>query len=311
MNLKAFEYVLAVAEQKSFSKAAKKLFIAQPSLSQFIQQLEAQLGTELFDRTVSPVRLTYAGELYIAAARKILDLNRQLFQQISDVASERKGRIVVGISPYRSTYILPYVLPRFYALYPQVEVTLCEEPSTAINRMLLKGDLDLAVTTLPIEGDLVETIPMATEELFLAVPKAFFKTYDLRAVMPPGGNYPTIETEQLRNLPIIMLNTDQMLHQRMAELCRAHGFEPKPVIESRSIETSHALVMAGIGVTLVPASLVEFGNHRERPVYCTLSPDHPTRQLAASYRKDRYLSRFAKDFIRLMREQFAPYPNIP
>ena len=136
MKLRQFKYMIMVAEEKSFSRAAEKLFIAQPYLSQYIQKIEKEIGVKLFDRSCTPLKLTYAGEQFAKKARQILQLDSNLLQQMKDFTEERRGQITLGISPVRGAYILPIVLPAFRDRFPQVEISLYEGTSANLENWM-------------------------------------------------------------------------------------------------------------------------------------------------------------------------------
>ena len=126
MNLKQFQYVIILAEEGSFSKAAEKLHIAQPSLSQYIKKIETQIGFELFERSSSDVVVTEAGKIFINAARNILHQEKQLTSQRADLANPNIGQVVVGIAPTRCQYLMPEIVRRFQAIYPGMYIVVEE-----------------------------------------------------------------------------------------------------------------------------------------------------------------------------------------
>ncbi|MEN6314888.1 MAG: LysR family transcriptional regulator, partial [Clostridiaceae bacterium] len=163
MDFRQLHYMLKVAEEKSFSKAAKKLYISQPSLSQYISNVEQQLGVRLFDRTTNPLTLTYAGELYEETAKNILYLKDQLLSQMDDIANLQRGHITIGISPFRSTYFLPTILPLFKKNYPGIDVSLAEGTMAELLELAINGATDFSIMTLPIPGELMSYDPIMTE----------------------------------------------------------------------------------------------------------------------------------------------------
>lgn len=127
MNTKQLQYVLTLANEGSFSKAADVLNITQPSLSQYIKKIEREVGAELFDRTNGDVRLTDAGRAYIDIGRKMLDLKHQLEEQLSDIAVFKSGTISIGISAHRSVALMPSVVYAFKNLYPGITLQIIEK----------------------------------------------------------------------------------------------------------------------------------------------------------------------------------------
>ena len=120
MNLKQAQYVKTIAECGSITAAAKKLFVSQPSLSQMLRQLEQETGLPIFDRSTSPMRLTYAGEKYLQAAERIIAANAELDNQLREIRQEHSGRLRLGISVTRAMQVMPLVLRIFQQQYPNV-----------------------------------------------------------------------------------------------------------------------------------------------------------------------------------------------
>ena len=127
LNTRILEYVVAIAEEKSISAAAEKLYVSQPSLSQSLIGLENSLGVKLFNRSTIPLRPTPAGETFVDAAIRILSIQRELENRLGDMAKTGYGTIVVGISSFRNSVVTPLVLPVFNRAYPNVHVRLIEE----------------------------------------------------------------------------------------------------------------------------------------------------------------------------------------
>lgn len=303
MDFRQLQYMLKVAEEKSFSKAAQKLYIAQPSLSQYIQKLEQQLGVQLFDRSTVPLKLTFAGELYVRTAKQILDLKDQLLQQMTDVASLKKGRLIIGLSPFRSTYVMPKVLPKFREKFPGIEVIFVEGTSSELEDLAIKGSTDITIMTLPIKDDLFNYESIAKEEILVALPanQALCKN---SIKSDSSKNRPTINLKQLEHEPFVLLKSHQKLHQIAISLCNQCGFKPNIILESESIEAAHALATSGMGVTFVPDTLLSLYDGYDKPFYFSIQDLKPTRAMVVAYRKDRYLSGAAKEFISTMKSVY-------
>lgn len=310
MDFKQMQYILKVAEEKSFSKAAQKLFIAQPSLSQYIRKAELELGTQLFDRSTSPLKLTFAGELYIETAKCILDLKNQLSQQIDDITNLKKGRVTIGLSTFRSTYIMPKVLPFFHNKFPDIEVILIEDTSSNLEKLATKGVTDITLMTTPIKQNIFHFEHIMTEEILVALPPnhPIQKTVDYTAANKNGR--PVIKLEELQDEPFIMLKKDQKLHKIVDALCEQAGFSPKVILESESVEAAHALVTAGMGVTFIPDTLTLNCQKIHHPLYYSIDKLRPTRDLVIAYRKGRYLSAATREFITNMKAIFSTVEDI-
>jgi len=313
MDFRQLQYMLKVAEEKSFSKAAQKLYIAQPSLSQYIQKLELQLGVQLFDRSTSPLRLTYAGELYVETAKNILDLKDQLTNQMEDISNFKKGRLTIGLSPFRSAYIMPRILPRFHEKFPGIEVVLIEGNSVKLEELAIKGTTDISIMALPIKTDFFSYEPILREKILLAIPvqhpiaKKVINQHYTKQQDAADHTYPEISLDELCDEPFILLKQHQKLHQIAVSLCKQAGFKPKIILESESIEATHALVSSGMGIAFIPDTITLFPQTYTTPIYFLIKDLETTRTLVVSYRKKRYFSRAAKEFIIIMKDVLGTF----
>ena len=113
IDFNKLNYLMAVAKLQSFSKAAKECYVSQPALTRCVKNIEDELGVKLFDRSCAPIKLTYAGERYIAGMQQILDMKLKLDQEMSDIAARRRDRLTLGIPTTRSSTWLPRILPAF------------------------------------------------------------------------------------------------------------------------------------------------------------------------------------------------------
>lgn len=295
MELRQLNYVIQIANEKNFSRAADKLHIAQPSLSQQLSKLEQELGVLLFRRTTNSVELTQAGKVFVEKSQTILDTVEQLKQEMDDMAQMRRGRLVVGTLPITGSHVLPLVLPAFGAQYPQIEVVLVEETTAKLEQLTASGGTDLSLLSLPLIDSSLSCEPYLEEEIWLAVPPQ----HRLANRQEP------IDIAELSAEPFIGLKRGQGFRQITVELCEADGFTPQIVFESSNIETVQSLVAGGMGIAFVPRMLTRTGGDFA-PVYLQLKP-HPTRTLVVASRKGRYLSKAAQAFISTLKETISVY----
>lgn len=149
MDIKELNYLVTIADEGSISRAAEKLYMAQSSLSQFLQLYELELGTRLFVRTNRGVRLTASGDTFISHARQILQHYRQAQNELWDIHELQGGYIEFGISSFRGTYLLPRVLKRFHERYPNIHVETTELDAYSLEEKIMEGLLDIALVVLP------------------------------------------------------------------------------------------------------------------------------------------------------------------
>ncbi|WP_338551661.1 LysR family transcriptional regulator [Paenibacillus sp. KS-LC4] len=296
MELRQLQYVLQIAIEKNFSRAAEKLHIAQPSLSQQLSKLEQELGVLLFRRTTNSVELTQAGQVFVDKSQTILDAIEQLKQEMDDMAQMRRGRLVVGTLPITGSHILPLVLPVFGAQYPQIEVVLVEDTSAKLEQLTASGGTDLSLLSLPLADTSLAWEPLMEEEICLAIPPQH----------PLAESTEPVPISLLRNEPFIGLKKGQGFRQITVELCQASGFTPQIVFESSNIETVQSLVAGGMGIAFVPKMLTRQRGSEFAPIYLPLSPK-ASRTLVIASRKGRYLSKATEAFIRTMNKTIVHY----
>ena len=177
INFLNLEYFLVAAEELSFTKAARRLFISQQSLSSHIANMEKELDIALFHRT-SPLTLTYAGQVLKERARQMLQLREETYREIADIKDFSKGQLVIGMSHTRGRRVLPEILPVYKEQFPNIELHLKEGNSSELDADLIRGDVDLIIGMLPFRVENIETVPLCDEEILLAVPDSVLeKTY--------------------------------------------------------------------------------------------------------------------------------------
>ncbi|ASA22869.1 LysR family transcriptional regulator [Paenibacillus donghaensis] len=298
MELRQLQYALQIAAERNFSRAAEKLHIAQPSLSQQLSKLEKELGVMLFQRNTSSVELTHAGSKFVEQAQIIIDAVELLRQEMSDISQLRTGRVVVGSMPITGAHLLPHVLPAFKEKYPEVEITLLEDSSMNLEKLTASGQTDLSLLSLPLEVPSLAYEVLGQERIDLAVPPMH------RLASRSAGDIRT-SLEELKEEPFIVLKEGQGFRKMTIELCRKAGFEPRVVFESNNMETVQSLVATGMGVTLVPHFIARAPRSEFVPVYLPLAEPVPGRTLVVAYRRGRYLSKAAEAFIETFKQTVA------
>lgn len=306
MEFRQFKYVLKVAEERNFSNAAKKLFISQPSLSQFIQKVEEDVGSPLFDRSVSPLKLTYVGELYVENAKAIMDLQRQFEQKVDDILNVKRGRVTMGSTPFRSAYLLSRVLPIFSQQYPQIDVFLKEDSTRNLEEMVLHGESDCAISLLPVNEKYFDYEILFEERMLLAIPPQHEIAQKLGLKAGDHSFTPKVSLEAFKQSRFIKMNKSHKLHEMLLSQCEQAGFTPEIALETESMTTAQALAGVGLGVALLPETLVSKNHFDKEPCYCELDV---RRTVVIIYRKDSYLSRATRAFIQTIRKEVkCPFP---
>ena len=302
MNLKQFRYVLVLSEARNFSKAAEELNISQPSLSQYIKKIEKKIGQPLFVRVGRNVRLTDAGKAYISAGMKILDIEHQLVTEMTDLSYNKKGSIIVGISPYRSVHLMPSIVRKFHELHPGIKLILEEHNRFDLIDGAKKGNYDIFVTTPPIDRSVFIAEPMTDEDVLLAVSKESGLYHKLSSVAEQGPDrFPAIDINLIRGIDVISLGDYMPMQLLTEEISEKYDLRLNTVLEVRSNDALISHVTSGIGAAIVPGVLSHFDEKQDRVAFYSFKQDIPKRELIIAYRKDQYLSQPIKDLIGLMK----------
>jgi len=290
MELRQLAYAIQIAAERNFSRAAEKLHIAQPSLSQQLSKLEKEIGVLLFQRSTNSVELTHAGSLFVAKAQSILDMVEQLKKEMEDISQMKKGRLVVGSMPITGPTILPFIVPVFQAAYPDIEISLVEETSANLERLTSSGQTDISLLSLPLFEDSLVYETLLEEEIVLAVPPAH----------PLAARKTPIDLAELGHERFIAMKKGQGFRKLTLELCQQAGITPNIVFESSNMETVQALVAAGMGIAFVPYLISRRSFSEPAPVHVPLQ-GRPVRTLVIASRRGRYISKAAEAFISTMK----------
>lgn len=336
MDFRELTYITAVADERSVTEAAKKLYISQPSLSYIISKVEEDLGVKLFDRKTNPISLTYAGEKYVQTAREILRMRDGMRREMNDIGQGERGRINIGIPNERAGYMLPKVIPVFRKDHPGVEIRLQESRSEEIIRNLMMDKIGFAI--LPGEKDDlppgVETDYIYSEKIYMvAGPGLIPPEMILEEGVPTpcndrsasithesgNGNsagdasrskdrwdsLPLVDLRRMRRMtPFIMQKSGQFIRKKTDAIFRRLGFFPREVIEVSSTLTAVQLAEAGMGITIVSSRAVDALGGAEK-FHCYRYQDiQDSWPISAIYKKDTYLDNAERAFIEAMKEVF-------
>lgn len=296
MEIRHFHYIRTIYETGSISRAAEKLYISQPSLSQLLKSVEKKVGAPLFDRGSQPLRPTTIGQKYLETARRIMELDTEFHRYVEDELGCAQGNLVVGSSPFRSTYFLASFLPEFQEKYPGIHLQLAEHTSKRLEEAVLSGDADLIIATQPVDANAFSFAELYSEEMVLVLPAGHELSKQYHLPQDCRGTLPLLPIGLLKDTPFIQMHSEQKLHQQLLSLCEEAGFTPKIYLQTRSMETALTLAAAGLGATLLPMTLLRAFQPKTRPCYAAL-PTRPRRHALVAWRKKSYLSHAARAFI--------------
>lgn len=298
MEFRDIQYVLKIAEERSISNAAQKLFITQPSLSQSLARIEDSLGVRLFDRSKKPLVPTFAGEIFIDTAYQISHYEKQLYKQMKDISELKNEHIKLGVSQFRGKYFLPRVLPKFHKKYPGIKVSIYEDHASGLESAVLNGDIDFSIEILPVKNSALGYSLLQEERHLLVISPQ----HSLNAKFEKKtftGPYPKLNLAELGNETFIYLRPDSQSRIQLTNFFKKQNFVPKEIIEVKNMETAHALAASGIGIAFVSEVLIPYCAPEYRGKYYILQDCVVNNlQLGFVYRKNAYLSNAAEIFLK-------------
>lgn len=308
MNFSNLEYFIAAAEELNFTRAARKLYISQQSLSNHIAKIEAYFGVLLFDRT-PPMTLTPAGQCLLQNARAVMSLQERMERQINDIRDFRSGMLTIGVTHARGTVILPAILPAFRREFPQIRLFLFEGTSGEIADALYKGKVDMTIGFPPDDAANVASVKLQEERSIIIVPKRILSEY-----FEDGGASLLAERDKkipltrFRGCPFVAIKPTTWAGEVFEACCREYDMTPDIVVETANIATLVSLCLSGMGVAVCPRIFVSSASLRrlhandstlEQAEIFQLDYAPTETYIAANYLKDKFLTRAAVEFIRL------------
>ena len=287
--LKKYEYVIAVKDYGGISQAAEKLGISQPTFSKYIKKIEAELKIELFDRSTLPIRLTQAGECFVNAGKKLIDVDKQLQKQLGEIKSQEGSVIRVGISPSRSPYTMPRIIELYRKRNSAGRIVIEERTTAELCKRLGEGELDLVISILDADTESFERIELFDESILIAAPRQQCE------------NNPN-PSDLLKRATLISIGRGQVMWQTLNTILDGMNL-PRPSIECQSIESALSLVKKGLGVTLVPSYIARDKDNAIKflPLDGNGGAKHE-RKICIFYRKEQFLTASEKEFIQCVVE---------
>ena len=244
MELRQLRYLVVLAEERQFTRAAHRLQIAQPGLSQQIAKLEADLGVMLVDRTTRRIALTEAGDRLVTHARRIIAAVDGARAEMDDIAGLRTGRVLIGASPTMGPVDLSGLMARFHQSFPGVEMILREDASLALVEALRAHEIDIAFVSVNVSDLMIDEL--ASEQLVI--------------VVQPGhhlaGRGP-LAIKELRGQPMVGFHPGATIRSQLEKAAARAGFLPRVVFETNDVMRTRSLVNAGLAAALLPRSEAE------------------------------------------------------
>ncbi len=299
------EYVLTIYELGSFTKAAEKLFVSQPSLSATIKRLEEKTGAPIFDRSSSPVTLTEVGREYVKYAMQIREIERDFERYVSDHGRLLTGKIRIGGSSFFSSFILPEMISSFNKKHSRIEFEIFEDSTKNLIAKLISGSVDVVIDNAMLSDENIVSKVYTSEKLLLAVPKKFainetLKKERLTAEQIKSDEHlksKGIDFSKLKDYPFILLHHQNDTGKRADKLFKKYGITPNVIFYLDQQVTSYNIACTGIGVAFVGDTLVKRIGASPDVYYYVVNDRLATRNIYFYYKKNHYLSLACKKFI--------------
>ncbi len=248
MEFQQLRYACAVADTGSFSRAAERCQIAQPSLSQQIQKLEEDLGVRLFDRLGRSIRLTEAGRAFLPHARSVLEQIEAARSSVTVQHADVRGSVSVGVIPTIAPYLMPAYAAAFTEKFPEAKMRIVEEMTPVLVEGLRDLSIDLAILALPLRHKDLEIVPLRTEPVFAALPKSH-----------PRAGSESLSLKDLRGEPFVMLRDGHCFRDLSVAACSSAKIKPTIAFETGQFSSVLAMVGAGVGISMMPEMALDRG----------------------------------------------------
>lgn len=250
MNSRQLYYAVVLSQELSFSQAAEKLNITQPALSKHILNLENELGIKLFDRNSTPITLTPAGNYFISGAKDLLYKEEQLLRSMDRFKSGEAGELVIGITPFRSSYLVSKVLKKVKEKFPGIIVRLHEAGSEVLRKEAAEGKYDFAIVNLPVDDSVLDVVPLECDRLVLALPN------ELKNRVKNVSVEKSVEFKDCKDLPFVVVGETQEMRILFDRLCALSDFTPNIAVEVVGLNTAWSIACSGVAATILPWQFV-------------------------------------------------------
>lgn len=307
-----YKYVLAVYQEQSFTKAAQKLFISQPSLSVAIRNIEKEIGQPLFERCGFSAKPTEIGRAYIAAARKMRLAEEEFEKKCADINDLQTGRLTVGGSNYLTSDVLPQIITRFRESFPNVEITLVEANSVRLRDMLGNEEVDMIIDNFEETTGLYEKFPLANERILLCVPqdRPINRQLEQFQISPDSiydgtvnvAQIPPVAVSLFKDEKFVLLKNGHDMYERSTAIFERCGIVPDISFRVDQLNISYALAQSGMGACFVTDTVFKHRRHVGDVVLYKPDAQHTNRMLYLAYKKNRYCTRAMSEFIRTAQE---------
>jgi LysR family transcriptional regulator, hydrogen peroxide-inducible genes activator len=279
MNLNDLRYVVAVAQERNFHRAAERCFVSQPALSLSIRKLEDELGVRLFERARNAVRPTEIGARIVEQAQRVIEEAGRIRELARQGKDQLTGPLRLGVIYTVGPYLLPELIPILHRKAPRMPLEVEENLTSQLEVLLRNGRIDAALIALPFEVPQIELLPLYDEPFTVAVPTSH-----------PWSKRASIKAEELAGEKVLLLAAGHCFSNQVAEACPELQRSSAEILQGNSLETIRNMVASGLGITVLPATA---DSPRYRSPLLKMVPfkvPAPSRRIALAWRKS-----FARD----------------
>ena len=295
MDIKQISYFLAVAQEKSFSKAAENLTVSQPTLSVAVKKLEEELGVQLFYSFSREQRLTDEGLRLMKGARRLMEAYQQTVEGVRVMDRNTEGAFTLGLSPLFGACFFGDLLPGFSAAYPNIHIEIVEDGANRIDEKVARGEVDLGVS-------------LNTDRLTAAVERRHFTTQRNVALLHeshPLAERDSITVADLREESFAIFNHNFILHRQILDACHAAGFRPKFALLTSQWDFMVEMVSRNHAVSILPKPVLEKQSHPH--VRCIpLTDSMKYWDIVLTWNKDKYMPRSCRLFLDYISRNLPP-----
>ncbi len=306
------DYVYEVYKEKSFTKAAEKLYISQPCLSAAIKKIEDEIGMPLFERRHASLALTEIGEKYLESAEQIRNITKDFISKVNDINNLVCGSLNIGVPNYVMSYIIPRIVSEYTKLYPGIQISLVEANSVTLSEKLHAEQIDIVVDSFDEESEQYEYWPLTEEEIYLAVPASSPSCRGLEnsRITPEEFYTGTVDMEKVRAVSLehfksekfILLKNGNSMYKHALRAFSGCGFEPQISFRLDQLSTSYAMTASGNGVCFVTDTMFKYHRFAD-DIYLYKIRGTGKRTLYIAKKKSRYSTGAIKKFAELFQSR--------
>ncbi len=305
-----YEYVMEIAKEGSFSKAAQMLYISQPALSGAIKKIEQELyGIPLFDRTVTPVALTPGGQYYLEQTRKMYEISNEIEQHFADLAEIRTGVIDIGTSGYFCAYLLPEIIREYHRLNPKCRINVTETDASGMDAGLRSGQFHITIDVEELDSEMFESVVLGYEYMIMAIPASFtvnekLKDYRLSRESILSRSFlkdsvPAADLSLVAGEPFLMLKKHHDSYRRGMSICAHAGFEPNIAMSFDQLQTAYNVARSGqTGIIFFRDSMLKYSEPTEKLYYYKIGDPLSKRAILVTMKRYPGVGPTVDDFVK-------------